>query len=127
MSTSLKSALYCWIPAGAVLLPLVVAAQGATDKITPVAQNLLTALNVVVTIVFVLAVVVFGWGIVQLIIAAGDPAKIKQARQFIWWGIIGIAVLASIWGIIQFLQGYLGVGGGTQPIKPPGVTAPVSS
>ncbi|OHA00468.1 MAG: hypothetical protein A3C07_01265 [Candidatus Sungbacteria bacterium RIFCSPHIGHO2_02_FULL_47_11] len=124
MSNSLKSALYRLVPAGVILFPFAVLAQ--TDKLSPVAQNLLTALNIVVTIVFVLAVVVFGWGIVQLIIAAGDPAKIKQARQFIVWGVIGIAILASIFGIIQFIQNYIGVTAGTGPIRPPGVTPPVS-
>lgn len=125
MSHSLKSSLYRFVPVGVMLFPAAVLAQ--QDKLSPIARNLLTALNVVVTIVFVLAVVVFGWGIVQLIIAAGDPAKIKQAKQFVWWGIIGIAILASIFGIIQFLQTYVGVAPGTGTIQPPGVSAPLGS
>lgn len=88
------------------------------DDITGVASNLLATGRIVVTLMFVLALVVFGWGVVKLIVAAGDPEKIKEAKQFIWWGVIGIAILASIFGLISFLQGYFGVtgGGGTIPI-----------
>ncbi|OHA00467.1 MAG: hypothetical protein A3C07_01260 [Candidatus Sungbacteria bacterium RIFCSPHIGHO2_02_FULL_47_11] len=109
----------------ALMAPLVALAQ--EDKVSPVAQNILAALNLVVTIVFILAVIVFGWGIVKLIVAAGDPGKIKEAKGFLIWGVIGIAILASIFGIIQFLQQYIGISSGTQPIQPPGVTLPVGS
>jgi len=122
MHSTITRTLYRLLPAGILAAPLIALAQ--TDKLSPLAQNLLTALNVVITIVFVLAVIVFGWGIVKLIIAAGDPAQIKQAKQFILWGIIGIAVLASIFGIITFLQQYFGVAPGTGTIQPPGVSAP---
>lgn len=103
------------------------AALAQEDKVSPVANNILAALNVIVTIVFLLAVIVFGWGIVRLIVAAGDPAKIKEAKGFLIWGIVGIAILASIWGIIQFLQQYVGIAPGANPLQPPGVTPPVGS
>jgi len=116
------SKLYPALLLGTATIPLIASAQ--TDKLSPLAQNLLNVLNIVVTIVFVIAVIVFGWGIVKLITAAGDPTAIKEAKGFLIWGIIGIAVLASIFGIITFLQDYFGVtpGGGT--IQPPGVTPP---
>lgn len=109
--------------AGATLaMPLAAFAQ--EDKVSPLARNVLGALNIIVTIVFVIAVIVFGWGIVKLIVAAGDPGKIKEAKGFLVWGVVGIAILASIFGIIQFLQQYVGVIPGSGTIQPPGVTLP---
>lgn len=102
--------------------PLVAIAQA--DRLTPVFQNVLTAVNTLVIIVFVIALLVFGWGIVKLIIAAGDPGKIAEAKGFILWGIIGIAILASLFGIITWLQNYFGVQGGTGTINVPTVTQP---
>ena len=61
------------------------------------------ALNVLLVAVFVLALVVFAWGVVKYLTAAGDAAKLKLARPFLWWGIIGLFVLASVWGLIKFI------------------------
>lgn len=98
-------------------MPLVAAAQ--INRPLGTANFILDVLEVVVTIVFVIAVIVFGWGIVKLIIAAGNPTQIQQAKQFIWWGVIGIAILASIYGIILYLQSFFGVSGGGGIIRPP--------
>ena len=117
MKTSSK--IYSLI-AGLSALPFIALAQ--TDKLTSVASNFLKTINVVVTIVFVLAILIFGWGIVRFISAAGDAEKIKKAKSMIVWGVIGIAVLASVFGLISFLQDYFGVGAGGGNIVVPGVT-----
>ncbi len=104
--------------------PFLAAAQ--TDKVSPVLANVLNAVKILVAIVFVIALLVFAWGIVKLIIAAGDPGKIAEAKGFIIWGVLGIAILASVYGLIGWLQSYFGVGGGGGQIPIPGVpsTAP---
>lgn len=104
---------------GLLAAPILTFAQ--SDKPLVVAQQGLAILNVVVSIVFVIAIIVFGWGIVKLIIAAGDPTAIKQARGFLLWGIIGIVVLASVFGIITYVQEFFGVPAGPGPISPPSV------
>lgn len=70
-------------------------------------------------LVWTIALLVFGWGIVKFIASASNPEKLKEARGIIWWGIIGMFVLASIYGIIVLLQDYFGVGGGTGGIETP--------
>jgi len=98
------------------------AADPDPSKVKTVVDATLTIVNVIVTIVFVLAVLVFGWGVVKYIMSAGDPEGEKEARGFLWWGVIGIAVLAFVFGIIQYAATYFGVGtegGGT--IKVPKV------
>ena len=117
MKTSSK--IYSLI-AGLSALPFIALAQ--TDKLTSVASNFLKTINVVVTIVFVLAILIFGWGIVRFISAAGDAEKIKKAKSMIVWGVIGIAVLASLFGLISYLQGYFDVAAGGGNIVVPGVT-----
>lgn len=98
---------------GYAIAPAVALAQ--VNTIGTVATNFLSTAKTLISIVFVLAVVLFGWGIVKFLIAAGDPAKIKDAKKFLLWGVVGMAVLASIFGLISYLQAYFGVtsGGGT--------------
>ena len=105
---------------GAVL-PMIVSAQ--SDLLSPIAGFVLTLSKTLVTIVFVLSIVAFGWGIVKYITAAGDAAQESKARGILTWGVIGMAVTASLFGLVQFLQTYFGVtGGGPLNIKQPTVT-----
>ena len=103
----------------AIALPFIVSAATAQDIVTPIANNVLALVRVLVLIVFVLAIVAFGWGIVQFIFAGGDPTAIGKAKSFLLWGVIGMAVMSSLFGLITFLQQYFGVNSGGLNILPP--------
>ena len=106
----------------AISLPLIVAAAGsAQDLLTPVANNILALVRVLVLIVFVLAIVAFGWGIVMFIFAGGDPTQLGKAKSFLLWGVIGMAVMASLFGLITFLQNYFGLQAGGLKVDTPKV------
>lgn len=96
------------------------AAYAATTKLGSLIEKTTGLIQQIVVLVFVLAVVVFAWGIVKMISAAGNTEKLKQAKGIIWWGIIGMFVLASIGGIIAFLQVELTI----DPNKPTGDISP---
>ena len=103
---------FYWTALALSAAPMVALAQtqgSPTDNVTPIAQQFLTLLKVIVSIVFVVALVMFGWGIVKLITAGGDPTAVQTAKGYIIWGVIGMAVLASLFGLITFLQTYFGV------------------
>ncbi|MBI3442273.1 MAG: hypothetical protein HY007_00665 [Candidatus Sungbacteria bacterium] len=124
-----KSSIYrSAIIATSVLIPALAFAQGTPIQGSPnptqvntIVTNFTGLARLVITLLFVLALLVFVWGAVRLILAAGDPAKIKEAKSFMWWGVIAMAVLASVFGLITFLQSYFGVtaGGGFTPIIVP--------
>lgn len=102
----------------AIAMPFI-ALAAANDLVTPIANNILATAKVLVTVVFVLAVVAFGWGIVQFIFAAGDPTTLAKAKMFLLWGVVGMAVMASVFGLTQFLQNYFGVTAGGLNITAP--------
>ncbi len=104
----------------AVAAPFIASAQGQ-DLLTPIAKNVLELVRVLVLIVFVLAVVAFGWGIVKFIFAGGDPTAIGKAKTFLLWGVIGMAVMASLFGLITFMQNYFGVKPGGLNVETPKV------
>lgn len=74
----------------------------------PKLQNLLTYVTciiatAVIPLIFALATVVFIWGVVQYVINDGEEAKKEKGRQFIIWGLIGLVVMVSVWGLVSIV------------------------
>ena len=90
----------------------------AASKINDIITNMIGLVGKVALLVWMIALVVFGWGIVRLIAAAGNQEEIKKAKGIIWWGVIGMFVLASIVGIIYVLQKDFGIPGGGAIVPP---------
>ena len=84
-------------------------------------------LNSAIPVMITLAVVYFIWGVISYVIAAEDDAKTKGRDKMIW-GIIGLAVIVSVWGLVNFLKGFVGIGDSNVvniPCIPgPGITCP---
>jgi heme/copper-type cytochrome/quinol oxidase subunit 2 len=55
-----------------------------------------------------LAFLVFMLAIVKFIRSAGNEKEIKESKNLLIWGVIGLFILVSIWGIISFMKGELG-------------------
>lgn len=72
----------------------------------------------IIPVMFALAIVYFFWGVIKYIRSAGDPKEADAGKSIMIYGVIGIAVMASIYGLIAWLQGTLGVGSGGTVILP---------
>lgn len=57
-----------------------------------------------------LSVIVFIWGVLKYISGADDETKRTEGRNFMIYGIIGLFVMVSVWGLVQVLQGTFGFG-----------------
>lgn len=53
-----------------------------------------------VGLLFAVVTLVFLWGIIQYVIAGSSEDKIKQARSYIIYGLIGLFVMLSLWAIV---------------------------
>lgn len=108
---------------GVWLLPALVFAQNQT--ITGILGVIKKILNTVIPILITLGVVYFIWGVITYV-TAGDEEKRKEGRQRMIYGIIGLFVIISIWGLVGVLATTFGIGpGGTLgPGDLPGVYNP---
>jgi hypothetical protein len=66
------------------------------------------AVAVLIPLIFAAAFVVFLWGIFKFMYAT-DSTKRKEAQKRIWWGLIGLFVMVSVWGIIKIAGQTLGI------------------
>ena len=115
--SSLKRFYPIAISVGLALLPAIAAAQ-KFQNIKNILDDTISVLQILLFVFFGIAILVFSWGIVKYISAAGDPAKLKEARSFILWGIIFIFILVAIFGIVAFIKSAFDLGVPTD-IKPP--------
>jgi uncharacterized membrane protein len=60
-------------------------------------------LNTIIPILITLGVVYFIWGVVSYVIAKEEEAK-KAGRDKMIYGLIGIVVIVSIWGLVSILK-----------------------
>ncbi|PIQ68528.1 MAG: hypothetical protein COV91_03680 [Candidatus Taylorbacteria bacterium CG11_big_fil_rev_8_21_14_0_20_46_11] len=58
----------------------------------------------IMPIVVTLAVLVILWGIFGYVMHGDEEEKRTQGKQFIIWGIIGLFVMLSIWGLVNVLK-----------------------
>jgi hypothetical protein len=63
----------------------------------------------VIPLIFAVATLMFIWGVVQYVINTEDEAKKSKGRQFMIWGIIALAVMVSVWGLVSILSGTFGI------------------
>jgi hypothetical protein len=67
-----------------------------------------TLLNAIIPILIALAVVYFVWGVVTYVVASDEEAK-KTGRDRIIFGIIGLAVIIGMWGLVNLLRNTFGL------------------
>lgn len=60
-------------------------------------------LSPVVPLLIGLAVVLFVYGVIKFMFSSGGEGR-EEGKDFMFWGIIGIFVMVSVWGLVAILQ-----------------------
>lgn len=84
--------------------PVLVAAQPTTAPTLDVWDSLDQIVNWIFAILLVVAVIFILIAAFQFITAAGDADKVKTARNFVLYALIGVAVAFLAKGLIVFVQ-----------------------
>lgn len=90
----------------AVLIPQV--SFAAFDKIKGLLRDFKSILDLVIPIVFALAIIFFFWGLAQFIRSVSDKT-IAEGKNKMIWGIIALFVMVSITGIIKYIGDSVGI------------------
>ncbi len=62
----------------------------------------------VIPLLGVIAFLMFVLGVGRFIRASGNEKELKDSKNLLIWGIIGLFVLTTIWGIMAFVQNEFG-------------------
>ncbi len=71
-------------------------------------------INALIPFIIALAVLLFIIGVFQYVTAGDDAEKQKAGRGKIIWGIVAIAVMVSVWGLVALLTNQLALDNSTQ-------------
>ena len=87
------------------LAPGVASAQtlSSINNINQVASKFTGILNTITVLLISLAVLWIIISVVRYLIAGGDSEKRKEGGLRILWGIVGLFVIVSIWGLVSIL------------------------
>ena len=66
-------------------------------------------LNPLIYLLFAIATVIFTWGIINYVMGGeGDESRLKLGKNMIVWGLVGMFIMASAWGIVSILCDFFG-------------------
>lgn len=64
-------------------------------------------LNPFIGFLFVLAIVVFLYGIIELLAGADNEEKRTTGKKHLMWGVVGLFIMVSVYAIIQVIKNSL--------------------
>jgi len=119
MKKIIASSIVLFSPLTAVFAQAAVTATpGSVSNVSNLATLLTNYFNLAVQLMLAAAVVFVIWNGFKFSSAGGDEEKRKEGQNGIIYGVIGIAVMLSVWGLIALLTGSTGLGT-TQTVTAP--------
>lgn len=64
-------------------------------------------INPIIILLFVVALVVFLWGVFEFVSGRDNEEKVATGKKHMLWGVIGLAIMASAFGIINLVINFL--------------------
>jgi len=65
-------------------------------------------INPLIGLLIALAVIMFLWGVVEFIANSDNEEKREDGKKHIIWGIVGIFIMVSVFGIMNLICGAVG-------------------
>ncbi len=83
----------------------------SSATICGVADTFIFLINeVAVPVLFAIAFIVFLYGVFKTYIwSRGDETAVEEGHKLILWGLIGFAVMISLWGIVNVVSATFGI------------------
>lgn len=75
--------------------------------------------TVLVPLLFAVAFIVFLYGIAKTyIFSHGEPSEVVEGHKLLLWGLIGFAIMVSVWGIVNVVTDTFGLNRRGSPDTP---------
>ena len=94
----------------AVFAPMIASAQSlsALNNINDVSDRFTSILNTATVLIVSIAIVWIIINVVRFFVAASDSEKPHAGMMQVIWGIVGVFIIISIWGLVSILKNSFG-------------------
>lgn len=89
--------------ASVLALPVMALAQYQAQNVGDVFSSIQSILKTLIGLFIAIAGVVFIWALVKYISKAGEETERETARNQMIWGVVIIAVMVSVWGLVNLI------------------------
>jgi len=90
----------------ALLVPVAAFAQTQTiTDVNSLTTKIVGLLNIAIYLLTSLGVLFIIWNVVMYMIKGGEEGAQKKAAANVGWGVLGLAIILSIWGLVNILTG----------------------
>lgn len=96
---------------GALLLPIT--SFAALENLEGLVGDVSSIINMLIPIIFTVAVLGFFYGLVKYIFGAEHDKD--AAKKTMLWGVVALFVMAAVWGLVNFLGEAIGIDQDTAP------------
>ena len=92
-----------------LILSLPMVTHGAGPKnFSELVGMFLSLIGLLIPVLFGLSLIVFLWGIIKAwILGGGDETSVTKGKQLALAGMLGLVVMAGVWGIVALVRGSL--------------------
>ncbi len=71
-----------------------------------------------IPVIFAIGLIIFLWGLLMFLRAAGDESAADEGKRRIVWGVIIMFVMVSVWGLVGIIVQLVGIQPGQTPTLP---------
>lgn len=91
------------------MIGLVSVAEAATNSLDTLLNKIYKVIiNPAITLLFVVAFVIFIWGVVEYLQKGDSDAGRKEGAQHILWGIVGMFIMVAVFAIMHIIANTIG-------------------
>lgn len=95
-----------------ILFKITNAASGSEKIVNTIIPKIIDNIVApIISLLFIYTFFLFIWGVYNYLINGGDSKKRQDGGRHILWGIVGMAIMISVYGIIRFVADSVGQGG----------------
>lgn len=84
------------------------AAAASSGTMQSIVQFFVDIISMILPGVMTLVFVYFFWGLAKYVSNTGDEKKEAEGRAILTWGVVAVFIGVSLWGIIGWLQTFIG-------------------
>jgi cbb3-type cytochrome oxidase subunit 3 len=72
-------------------------------KYADIIYRVVELIRYAINILFTIALIIFLYGLTKYMLSAGDSSARQDAQKYIMYGVFGLFVLVSMWGLVSVL------------------------